>query len=91
LSKFPFKFARLVPRFAMTRSETLLGLLDKINMRTAVVGIFGAGYVGLPLACAFADTRFRTVAIDNDSNKISAIKRGDHILRMITSEKCSRG
>ena len=33
-------------------------LLEKIDQRTAVVGIVGMGYVGLPLAVAFAEIGF---------------------------------
>jgi UDP-N-acetyl-D-glucosamine dehydrogenase len=54
----------------------LLGLLRKITTKKAVVGVLGAGYVGLPLACAFAKAGYKTVAADNDPKKVLAIRRG---------------
>jgi len=39
-------------------------LLDKIEKRTARVGIIGLGYVGLPLAVEFARAGFRVLGYD---------------------------
>jgi nucleotide sugar dehydrogenase len=47
-----------------------------IESKRAKVGIFGAGYVGLPLACAFAEAGFETIACDNDNEKVLAIRKG---------------
>ena len=33
-------------------------LLEKFNDKSAVIGIFGLGYVGLPLAIRFVDAGF---------------------------------
>jgi UDP-N-acetyl-D-glucosamine dehydrogenase len=60
----------------MTPHDDLKNLATKISARTAKVGVFGAGYVGLPLACAFAQAGFRTTAIDNDLRKVRAIGEG---------------
>ena len=54
----------------------LKGLSALIEAKRAKVGIFGAGYVGLPLACAFAEAGFQTFACDNDNGKVLAIRRG---------------
>ncbi len=51
--------------------------------------MFGAGYVGLPLACAFAQAGFRTTAVDYDATKVSAIMKGqsyvedDYVTRVL--------
>jgi UDP-N-acetyl-D-glucosamine dehydrogenase len=60
----------------MIPHKNLRNLATKISARTAQVGIFGAGYVGLPLACAFAQAGFRTIATDNDPKKVRAISEG---------------
>jgi len=39
-------------------------LLEKINTKTAVVGVIGLGYVGLPLAVEKANAGFRTIGFD---------------------------
>jgi UDP-N-acetyl-D-glucosamine dehydrogenase len=54
---------------------------DKIAARTAVVGVIGLGYVGLPLARAFADAGFRVIGFDIDPAKIEALSRGESYLR----------
>ena len=45
-------------------SDHQAALLERINGRTARVGIIGIGYVGLPLAVAFAEAGFTVVGID---------------------------
>jgi len=54
----------------------LMALRDKVAVKKAKIGIFGAGYVGLPLACAFAQAGFTTIAGDSDQAKVDAIRRG---------------
>ena len=51
-------------------------LLQKIQNRTARVGVVGLGYVGLPLVVEFARSGFESVGIDLDARKIAAINRG---------------
>jgi UDP-N-acetyl-D-glucosamine dehydrogenase len=51
-------------------------LRGKIANRSAYVAIIGLGYVGLPLAAAFAKAGFRTVGIDIDQRKVEAITAG---------------
>jgi UDP-N-acetyl-D-glucosamine dehydrogenase len=52
-------------------------LLQKIIDRQARVGIVGLGYVGLPLAVAFAEAGFQVVGVDTDDNKVRALQRGE--------------
>lgn len=52
-------------------------LRQKIADRTAVVGVVGLGYVGLPLAVEFARTGFSVIGIDVDPEKCAAINRGE--------------
>jgi UDP-N-acetyl-D-glucosamine dehydrogenase len=56
-------------------------LRDKIAKRTAVVGVIGLGYVGLPLARVFLDAGFRVVGFDIDPAKIAALSRGESYLK----------
>jgi len=51
-------------------------LADRIASRTAVVGVIGMGYVGLPAARAFVDAGFRVLAFDSDPAKIDALNAG---------------
>lgn len=52
-------------------------LLQKIESRTATVGIIGLGYVGLPLALAVCEAGFnRVVGFDIDPDKIHSLRNG---------------
>jgi UDP-N-acetyl-D-glucosamine dehydrogenase len=51
------------------------------------VGIIGLGYVGLPLAVAFAEAGEQVVAVDVDPRKVAAIREGDSYIEDIPSER----
>ena len=48
-----------------------------IRDRSALVGIVGLGYVGLPLAIAFAENGFRVLGFDVDRDHVARIGRGE--------------
>ena len=45
-------------------------LLKDINDKTAIIGVIGMGYVGLPLALTFASEGFSVTCVDIDPMKI---------------------
>jgi UDP-N-acetyl-D-glucosamine dehydrogenase len=53
------------------------------------VGIIGLGYVGLPLAVAFAQEGCEVVAVDLDPRKIEAIEAGESYIEDVPSELLS--
>jgi UDP-N-acetyl-D-glucosamine dehydrogenase len=53
----------------------------------AVVGVIGLGYVGLPVAVAFAEEGCEVIAVDSDSRKIEAIEAGDSYIEDVSSER----
>ncbi len=52
-------------------------LVQKLRDREATVGIIGLGYVGLPLARAFAQAGHRVLGFDVDPAKVEKIERGE--------------
>jgi UDP-N-acetyl-D-glucosamine dehydrogenase len=50
------------------------------------VGVIGLGYVGLPLAVAFAQEGCEVVAVDVDVRKIDAIQAGESYIEDVPSE-----
>ena len=48
----------------------------KIKNRTAVVGVIGMGYVGLPLAVELGRERFRIIGIDISTKKVELVNSG---------------
>src|SRR3990172_1757967 len=62
--------------FSLSKQISIENLGALIESKEARIGIFGAGYAGLPSACAFAEAGFRTTACDIDHEKVMAIRRG---------------
>lgn len=58
-------------------------LSKKIHEKRAVVGIFGLGYVGLPLILRFVDAGFRGIGFDIDANKVKALSSGKSFIQHI--------
>ena len=52
-------------------------LLDRLQSKQARVGVIGLGYVGLPLAVAFARAGLNVVGLDVDVDRTDAISRGE--------------
>jgi UDP-N-acetyl-D-glucosamine dehydrogenase len=51
------------------------------------VGVIGLGYVGLPLAVAFAEAGEHVIALDVDGQKVSAIAAGSSYIEDVPSER----
>ncbi len=51
------------------------------------IGIVGLGYVGLPLAVAFAEAGEDVVAVDSDERKVAAIEAGESYIEDVDSER----
>ncbi|MCY4023432.1 MAG: nucleotide sugar dehydrogenase [Anaerolineaceae bacterium] len=51
-------------------------LLEKLQARSARIGIVGLGYVGLPLALEFARAGFRVTGLDLDLDKVAQLNEG---------------
>ena len=51
------------------------------------VGIIGMGYVGLPLAVAFAEEGHEVLGVEVDPGRVAAIERGESYVEDISSER----
>ena len=58
-----------------------MDLRQKIDENSAVVGVIGLGYVGLPLLRAFFQAGFPVIGFDIDEKKITALKAGKNYLK----------
>lgn len=61
-------------------------LKEKIQARTARVGVVGLGYVGLPLAVEFARAGFHVTGIDVQESKVSVLNRGESYIQDVPTE-----
>ncbi|MCX7681770.1 MAG: nucleotide sugar dehydrogenase [Anaerolineae bacterium] len=68
----------------------MVALEDKIAARTAHIVVIGLGYVGLPLATAFARAGFRTTGVDVDQRKVEAINAGRSYIPDVEEEDVAR-
>jgi UDP-N-acetyl-D-glucosamine dehydrogenase len=62
----------------------LAALAERIESQTAVVGVIGLGYVGLPLARAFCDG-YRVLGFDTDPARVGRLARGEGYLARVPS------
>ncbi len=70
-------------------------LLKDINDKTAIIGVIGMGYVGLPLALTFASEGFTVTGFDIDPMKIKLLMEGrsyiNHIPDDVIQDHVSHG
>lgn len=57
--------------------QPIMKLIEKINNRSAKIGVVGLGYVGLPLAVLQAKTGFSVVGIDEVPEKVDQVNQGN--------------
>lgn len=63
-----------------------MSLVESIESRDAKVGIIGLGYVGFPLAIAFARAGFGVRGFDLDPAKIEKLNKGESYIKHIPAE-----
>ncbi|MCF8053881.1 MAG: nucleotide sugar dehydrogenase [Deltaproteobacteria bacterium] len=62
-------------------------LMRKISDKSAVVGIIGLGYVGLPLAIEFCRAGFQVIGFDLDVEKVDTLTEGKSYIKHIEAER----
>ena len=66
--------------------DALALLEEKISSKSARVGIYGLGYVGLPLALRFAEVGLEVLGFDIDAGKVQQLNAGgSYIERLMPS------
>jgi len=54
----------------------MVSLEDKFKQKSAAIAIVGLGYVGLPLAVAFAEAGYKVTGIDTQQKRVDLVNRG---------------
>jgi UDP-N-acetyl-D-glucosamine dehydrogenase len=70
--------------------KTKENLLNSLINRTAQVAVMGLGYVGLPLAVAFAEAGYRVIGIDPDKRKTDCVNRGESHIQDVPTAQVAR-
>lgn len=65
-------------------------LIKKLKDKTAVIGIAGLGYVGLPLALRYAEVGYQVLGIDIDKTKVDMLNKGKSYIKHITSDAVAK-
>lgn len=66
--------------------STYRQLLDRLESRTATIGVVGLGYVGLPLVRALRDAGYRVIGFDIDQRKIDRLLKGESYIQHLGEE-----
>lgn len=61
--------------------------IKKLQDKSAVIGIVGLGYVGLPLMLRYVDVGFNVLGLDIDDGKVSRLNAGESYIEHIPSGK----
>lgn len=60
--------------------------LSRIQDKSAVIGIVGLGYVGLPLMLRFAEVGYKVLGFDIDNNKVDSLQQGKSYIEHISAD-----
>jgi len=71
------------------KSKSLPQLEERIKNKTAKVCVVGLGYVGLPLAVAFAQAGFKVLGFDMQQKRVDSVNKGQSYIADISSENLS--
>lgn len=72
---------------AVAMRSSIETLEQKIENRSARVGVVGMGYVGLPLATEFAGAGFHVTGVDTQASKVERINRGVSYVQDVPSSR----
>ena len=66
-------------------SPAIAILAERLRSGTCHIGIYGLGYVGLPLALRFAEMGIRVTGFDIDPHKVDTLNNGNSYIERITA------
>jgi UDP-N-acetyl-D-glucosamine dehydrogenase len=55
-------------------------IIDKIDRNEIILGVIGLGYVGLPLAVAFAEKGFEVIGFDKSDDKVTKVNHAQNYI-----------
>lgn len=69
-----------------TKTIVQKSLIEKIHDKTAVIGVIGLGYVGLPLAVEKAKIGFRVIGFDVQQTRVDKVNEGINYIGDVVDE-----
>lgn len=74
----------------MATAATQDALLSRIRSRTAVVGVVGLGYVGLPFAVEKAKVGFKVIGVEQNPQRAAKINAGENYIGDVDDAELAR-
>lgn len=65
-------------------------LIEKLTDKTAVIGVLGLGYVGLPLMICYAEIGYKVLGVDIDQEKVDMLNQGQSYIEHILAEQIQK-
>ena len=65
-------------------------LIEKLEDKTAKIGIVGLGYVGLPLMLRYSEVGYKVIGFDVDQTKVAALRAGKSYIEHISASSIGR-
>ncbi|MBD1383002.1 nucleotide sugar dehydrogenase [Bacillus sp. IB182487] len=70
-------------------NQTARALLNKIESKTAIIGVVGLGYVGLPLAVEKAKAGYKVIGFDIQQKRVDMVNDGVNYIGDVVNEELS--
>lgn len=67
-----------------------MSLMEKIESKTAKIGVIGLGYVGLPLAVEKAKAGYNVIGFDVQENKVEMVNKGINYIGDVVNEELDK-
>ena len=67
-----------------------MGLIEKIKDKTAIVGVIGLGYVGLPMAVTVARKGFKVIGVDTSEYAVTHVNAGDNYIGDVNDDELKK-
>ena len=74
----------------MIKNKFALNLKELLTEKKASIGIVGLGYVGLPLALAYAKVGFKVIGLDIDNKKVEKINNSESYIKHIDKKEIAK-
>nr|WP_269326082.1 nucleotide sugar dehydrogenase [Chromobacterium aquaticum] len=78
----PLSYLHTVGTYTVIKQQ----LLNRIADKSAVIGIVGLGYVGLPLMLRFAEVGYKVLGFDIDQGKVDTLMAGQSYIEHISAD-----
>ncbi len=68
-------------------TNTIATTIQKFKSKDAVIGIYGMGYVGLPLMLRYTEIGYKVIGFDVDQSKVDGVKAGKNYIEHISADR----